>query len=192
MKLRLNLSTTPHENKRPFLAGAACAGVVGIVALGLLSHAAYRSWQANRELRADMSHWESIIRSDERQQTELQNYFHTPSAQQMLDRAGFLNSLINQRSFPWTKMFADLEQTLPPGVRVVNIAPKLKDGRVQVQLTIAAMNDEGKVKFIESMEKSKAFSDIQVSDDKYLERTSQTGPNPDRVVLTLTATYVTT
>ena len=58
MKLRLNLSTTPQENNRPFLAGAIAVGTIGLLALLILSHAAYTSWQSNRELRADISRWQ--------------------------------------------------------------------------------------------------------------------------------------
>ena len=61
MKLRLNLSTTPQENHRPFIAGAVAVGTVGLLALLVLSHAAYSSWQSNRELRAEIAHWQQQI-----------------------------------------------------------------------------------------------------------------------------------
>ncbi len=83
----------------------------------------------------------------------MQNYFRSPEAQQILDRAAFLNSLISERSFPWTKIFMDLENTLPAGVRVVNIAPTLKNGKAVVQITVGAANDESKIKFLEAVGK---------------------------------------
>jgi len=104
----------------------------------------------------------------------------------VLDRAAFLNSLIGQRSFPWTKIFMDLERTLPPGVRVVKISPKLDNGRAIVELTVGAQSDEGKVKFLEALEKSKVFSDIRVKRDH---REEQAGP--DRITVDLTAWYAT-
>src|ERR1700728_3090734 len=140
MKLRLNLSTTPLENKRPFAAAASVLGAVGLLIFLLLAHAAYASWRANRQ-----------------RQAELEAYFQTPQAREVLDRAAFLNSLIGQRSFPWTKIFMDLERTLPPGVRVVKISPKLDNGRAIVEFTVGAQSDEGKVKFLEALEKSKVF-----------------------------------
>jgi Tfp pilus assembly protein PilN len=186
MKLQLNLCTAPRENKRPFLAGAAAIGVVAALALLFLSHAAYKSWHANRELRVDIARLERDIRANEQKQQRLETTFQTPQAQQVLDRAAFLNSLIGQRSFPWNKIFTDLEQTLPPGVRVVTISPKLENGRAQLTLSVGASADEAKIKFLEALEKSKVFSAVQVRS----ERRDQTGAT-DRVVVDLTVWYET-
>src|SRR5580704_10932254 len=188
MKLRLNLSTTPLDNKRPFLAAAGALAVVGLLVFALLGHAAYTSWRSSRDLRAEISRWQGEIKINREKQTALQSYFQTQQAQQVLDRAAFLNSLIGQRSFPWTKIFMDLEQTLPPGVRVVSISPKLDNGRARVELTIGAESDEGKIKFLQTLEKSGAFSDIHVIDDRHQDRQGTTDP----ITLHLTAWYSTT
>ena len=112
MKLRLNLSTAPLENKRPFIAATSALGVVGALAFLLLGHGAYSSWRANRELRAEIAHWQAEIRGSQEKQASLQA-IQTEGARQVLDRAAFLNSLIGQRSFPWTKIFMDLEELYP-------------------------------------------------------------------------------
>jgi Tfp pilus assembly protein PilN len=188
MKLRLNLSTAPLENKRPFIAATAALGIVGVLVLLLLGHAAYSSWRANRDIRAEISHWQTEIRTNQEKQATLQAYFQTQQAQQVLGRAAFLNSLIGQRSFPWTKIFMDLEQTLPPGVRVVSISPKLENGRALVVLTIGAESDDSKIKFLQTLEKSSVFSDIHVIDDRHQDRQGSTDP----ITVQLTAWYSTT
>jgi Tfp pilus assembly protein PilN len=188
MKLRLNLATSPQENRRPFVAGAVALGTLGVIALALLATASYRSWQANRQVNADIARLESEIRGTSAQQAELESYFHTDQTQKTLQRANFLNSLIGERSFPWTKIFADLEQTLPAGVRVVAISPKLVNGQAEVILTVGAMNDDQKIKFLEAIEKSKKFSDIHVTAERH---NDQQGIQ-DRVILDLKAVYQTT
>jgi hypothetical protein len=187
MKLHLNLTTAPQPNKRPFLAGAAAAGTVGVLALLLLSHAAYRSWQSSRELRSEISDLQDTIRHDEERQQQLQAYFRGPAAKQILDRSDFLNSLIDERSFPWTKIFMDLEETLPSGVRVVSIAPRLVNGRAEVTLKVGALTDESKIQFLEAIEKSKTFSGMIVKDEHHSDR-----PGADRITLELTVWYSTT
>jgi Tfp pilus assembly protein PilN len=188
MKLRLNLSTTPLDNKRPFLAATGALAAVGLLTFLLLGHAAYTSWRSSRDLRAEISHWQTDILANREKQAALEAYFQTAQAKQVLDRAAFLNSLIGQRSFPWTKIFMDLEQILPPGVRVANISPKLVNGRAQVELTIGAESDESKIKFLQNLERSKVFSDIQVKDDRHSDQLS----GGDKITVQLTAWYSTT
>ncbi|MFY9688496.1 MAG: hypothetical protein WA369_12135 [Candidatus Acidiferrales bacterium] len=187
MKLHLNLTTAPQPNKRPFLAGAAAAGSVGVIALLLLSHAAYRSWQSSRELRSQISSLQDTIRHDQQRQQQLQAYFQSAEAKQILDRSAFLNSLIDERSFPWTKIFMDLEQTLPPGVRVVSIAPRLVDGRAEVTLEIGALTNESKIQFLEAIEKSNTFSGMVVKGERHSDQ-----PAADPIRLELTVWYSTT
>jgi Tfp pilus assembly protein PilN len=187
MKLQLNLSTSALENKRPFLVGTGALGAIGLLILLLFGHAAFTSWRSNRQLRGDISYWQTQVRENQRRQSDLQNYFQQPQSKEVLDRAAFLNSLIGERSFPWTKIFMDLEPTLPAGVRVVNIAPKMVGGHVVVDLTVGAGTDEQKLKFIQLLEKSPAFSDIRLKDDR---RSDQVGT--DKIQLQLSAAYATT
>jgi hypothetical protein len=187
MKFQLNLATAPQANNRPFLAGAAIAGTLGILALILLSHAAFVSWNASRELRQDIARWETQIQTDRQNQQELAAYFRTPAAAKVLDRSAFLNSLIDERSFPWTKIFMDLERSLPPGVRIVSISPRLENGRAEVTLEVGATTDFGKIRFLEDMEKSTVFSGMVVKDERRIDQPA----TPDKIVLNLTVWYTT-
>lgn len=187
MKLRLNLSTTPQENRRPFLAGALVIGTIGLIALLILSHAAYTSWQSNRDLRADISRWQDEIQANRARQQELAQYFQAPAARQVMDRSAFLNSLIDERSFPWTKIFMDLENTLPPGVRVISISPHLINGRAQVSLQVGVMSDQSEIQFLEAIEKSPVFSRIEVTQVRPV--TQQQFGVSDKITLSLTVWY---
>jgi Tfp pilus assembly protein PilN len=192
MKLRLNLATSPEPNNRPFLALAAATGTVGFLALIVLSIFAHAAWQSNRDMRADISQLTSEIQADRQKQQELATYFAGPATKRVMDRAAFLNSLIDERSFPWTKIFMDLEQTLPPGVRIVSIAPKLSEGRAQLQLEVGASSDAAKIQFLEAIEKSKIFSGMEVRQERRIDITpSAAADSPDKVVLELSVWYST-
>ncbi len=82
----------------------------------------------------------------------------------------------------------DLERSLPEGVRVVSIAPKMTEGRVEVKLVVGALSDESKLKFLRALEASKEFSRIQVLAETRPTRAGEA----DRVYLELTAWYATT
>jgi Tfp pilus assembly protein PilN len=191
MKLRLNLSTTPQENRRPFLAAAGVIGTLGIIAFAILAQASFRQWRANREIRADISRLEDQIRASTDQQADLDQYFHSDPAQKILERANFLNSLIGERSFPWTKVFADLEETLPAGVRVVNIYPKLVNGQAEVMITIGAANEEQEIRFLKAIEGSKKFSDVLVTSKRRTDQPQAGSAMQDRIVVDLKAVYAT-
>lgn len=187
MRLSLNLATSPPPNNRPFIVVATVAGAMEVLALLLLSGVTYKSWRADRELRVETADWEQQIRTNLKRQQELEAYFRSPGPQQVLQRSGFLNSLIDARSFPWTRIFMDLENTLPPGVRVIAISPRLVGGRAEVSLQVGALSDEAKIQFLEAMEKSRTFSGLVVQSERPSQDTSG-----DRVFMELTVWYTTT
>ncbi len=188
MKVRLNLATSPLETHRRFALGAALAGTVAVAGLVLLSWHVYSVRRAERALRADLARLEGQMDQLRRQRREHEDHFNRPDIRKVRDRSAFLNGLIAQRSFPWTKIFMDLERGLPDGVRVVSISPKMTEGRVEVKLVVGATSDEGKLKFLRALEASKEFSRIQLL--------AETRPNrpeeADRVYLELVAWYSTT
>jgi Tfp pilus assembly protein PilN len=189
MKLRLNIATAPQQNNRPFIAGMVVMGLVALIALVVLSHETLVTWHSNVELRTDTARLERQIQTLQVEQQDLKGYFARKDVQQIRDRADFLNSLIAERSFPWTKIFMDLEHTLPPGVRVVSISPKLVNGHAEVSMEIGATSDASKLRFIEAIENSKNFSDVRVDDEKPV--LQQQAGDLDRIVVTLSFSYAT-
>ena len=188
MKVRLNLATSPLETHRRFALGAALAGTVAVAALVLLSWHVYSVRRAERALRVDLARLEKQMDKLRGDRRNLEDYFNLADSRKMRDRAAFLNGLIEQRGFPWTKIFMDLERSLPDGVRVVSISPKMTEGRVEVKLVIGATSDEGKLKFLRALEASKEFSRIQLLAETRPNRPEET----DRVYLELVAWYSTT
>ena len=188
MKVRLNLATSPLENNRRFLLGSALLGAVALVALAVLSTSAYGNWNANRNVRNEMADLNRKMRDFREERKELEDFFKQPDTMRIMDRAAFLNALIEQRSFPWTKMFTDLERMIPTGVRVVSISPRMTGGRVEVRLNIGAQTDEGKLQLIEALEKSSEFERIQVLSETRPSRPEES----DRVLLELVAFYTAT
>jgi Tfp pilus assembly protein PilN len=82
-------------------------------------------------------------------------------------------------------MFLGLEKVLPGGVRVLNIEPKLENGQATVRLTVGAMTDEGKRDFLSALERSDAFSKVELTSV----RMSTPGTQGDPIVLELTVRY---
>jgi len=182
MRVRLNLATKAQETHRRFMVLAGLvATVAGIVFLALGWHV-YSIRNVDARLRAQSEITSRRIGELQAERADLERFFAQPENAKLHDRAAFLNSLIDGRSFNWTQMFMDLERILPGGVKVVSIEPKQAKGRVEVKLTIGASSDDAKLKFLRALEESQQFSEIQLDS----ELPAKTG---NQRVVELTAVY---
>jgi Tfp pilus assembly protein PilN len=184
MKVRLNLATSPVENNRRFVVFSTAIGGIGLIAMLLLSWNVYSMRRANTAIRLEQARMESDMQTLRRRRANLEAFFNRPETIQRRDLSAFLNGLIAQRAFPWTQIFMDLERSLPDGVRVVSIEPRLADDHLELRLTIGARTDEGKLKFLKALEDSHAFSNIEVLGEN---RTGRSGD--DQVMMALNARY---
>jgi type IV pilus assembly protein PilN len=185
MKVRLNLSTSPLESNRRFTVGAGVIGTIAIMTLLVLSYRTYSVWESDKVLRTRQDTLEVQVARLQQQRQGLSEFFENPATVQRRQRAAYLNSLIQQRAFPWIKIFMDLEQILPEGVRVVSIEPKLSADTVKLTFLVGAMSDESKLKFLKALENSPEFSHIELLSESRPASTDQL----DRVVLSLQAQY---
>jgi Tfp pilus assembly protein PilN len=188
MRVRLNLATKPMETHRRFLAGAgvsACAAALVFLALGWHVYSVYT---AAKEVRARDDKMRQELARCYAQRQELDAYFKQKDIASLHDRAGFINGIIDARSFNWTQMFMDLEHTLPGGVRVIRIEPKQVGGHVEVKLTVGAVNDDAKLNFLHVLATSKHFSDVQEQSD--VAPSTVNNVTADQRIVQLTATYL--
>jgi Tfp pilus assembly protein PilN len=185
MNIRLNLATRPLEGNRRFAVGATTVGTLGLIAMLILSWHAYASWRADKAFRSEETRLEAEMNRLNADRSGLEQFFNQPENTQRRERAAFLNSLIAQRAFPWTRIFMDLERSLPDGVRVVSIQPRLAGDHLELRLLVGASNDEGKLKFLRALEGSGDFSAIEVLSDGRSERAT----DADHIVLSLQARY---
>lgn len=186
MKARLNLATAPLENRRRLFVVALGVGLPALILLAVLVGAAYSDWRSTGERRAEVARLEADLREYGKKRAEVEKTFAAPETKRVLERAAFLNGLIEQRSFPWTKMFTDLERELPAGVHVVSLSPRMQGGGVEVHMVVGAASDKGKLDFLRTLENSAAFSRLLVVSETRPQRQEQPG---DAVQLELVAQY---
>jgi Tfp pilus assembly protein PilN len=166
MQVRLNLATNPMETHRRFLAAATVVAVLGGLLFLDLGWHFYSLRKADAELRARTQKVQSEIDQLQAQRRELDAFFSKQEDAHLRDRAIFLSSVIESRSFNWTQMFMDLERTLPPGVHVVRISPTLDKGTLAVKFMVGAVNEAAKLKLIKAFEDSKSFSHVRLDSER--------------------------
>jgi len=188
MRVRLNLATKPLESHRRFLAGSGLVAFVAAVLLVYLGWHVYTVRSAATEVRIHTEAMSKELEQYEAQREDLVKFFNRKDIASLKDRAYFLNGIIDARSFNWTKMFMDLEQILPAGVRVISIEPKQFAGHAELKLTVGATSDEAKLKFLHVLEQSKQFSDVQ-EQREYTPSQSNNTLGDQKIVL-LTTSYL--
>jgi len=71
-----------------------------------------------------------------------------------------LRGLVDRRAFSWTTLLASLEDVLPIGVRLVSIAPSLKDGKVTLDIAAVARRFEDRHLLLRELDKSPEFEEV--------------------------------
>src|SRR5689334_6205127 len=186
MNVRLNLATKPLESQRKFYVSAGLVAFLGSVLFLVLGWHVYSELRAQEDLRRKEQDNDRVATQLTSRRKELDDFFARQENAKLKDRVAFLNSFIDESSFDWTRMFMDLEKTLPVGVHVVSIQPKLEKGRMSVRLTVGAVSDEAKIKFLRAMENSPAFSNVTLLN---VHTPSGTAGNTDQAVMELNAVY---
>jgi Tfp pilus assembly protein PilN len=186
MRARLNLATSPLESNRRFSLVATIVGLIAVIALAGLSWHVVIAYRGDTEARAREAALEKDIAALQQQRMGLAAYFNEPATVQRRERAAYLNGLIHQRAFPWIKIFMDLERTLPEGVRVVSVEPRMEGDNVQLKFVVGAITDEGKLNFLKKLESSPEFSHIQLIQEN---RPAQNQNQSDHILMELQAQY---
>ena len=189
MNVRLNVATKPLESQRKFYASAGLVAVLGSIVFLILGWHVYSEMRAKEDLRRKEQDNDHVAAQLQSRRQELDAFFAKPENAKLKDRVGFLNGFIDESSFDWTRMFMDLEKTLPAGVHILSIQPKLEKGHIFVHFSVGAASDEAKIKFLRAMESSPAFSNVILLDV----HGSGNGANSvDQAVLELDAIYTRT
>ncbi len=187
MHVRLNLATKPLVSHRRFLVGSALLGILGSLLFLYLGWHFFSLRKADEDYRSRMGKLQQEMDGLQHQRNELQRFYEKEENHNLQDRARFIGSVIEARSFNWTKMFMDLEHTLPPGVHVLRIEPKLESGSAAVKFLVAGSPLDSKVKLIKAFEDSRSFTHIEVTSEG-MPKQGSTG-TPDVFLVEFSAIY---
>jgi len=141
---------------------AAAVGVPALVLCVGLSLKVARDRAATSERRDEVAQIEKQLAGYREKRRDLEQYFSNPDTRLVTQRAAFLNGIIDERSFPWTQFFLDLERLLPGGVRILSLAPSLAGDHLEVKLRVGALSDKSKLDFLENLEKAPQFSALEL------------------------------
>lgn len=191
MRVPINIASRPADSTGSLRRGALALGCLALVLGFVVVRAELRSRNEFRSLVDQTNQLEAQIQELESSRKEMRSWLETPQVTQIRQRSALLNALISQKSLSWTRMFQDLESTLPGGVRIVGIAPSTKgldgdQGQPELRLAVASATIAPIVDFIKRLEDSPRFANPVVGDQRNPTETEEKG----EVKVTLTARYV--
>jgi hypothetical protein len=154
----LNFASQPFRNETlpAVLFGAASALVIAItihhafVVRGLLPA---RTSKVHTEVAA-------LERELDRLRTEARGLKAPDPDKAMVAEWLVLKDLVDRRTFSWTGLFARLEQVLPREVRLVSIAPDVKGGQVNLEITAMARPAQAGLGLVGVLEGRGEFEDV--------------------------------
>lgn len=155
-QIPVNLATNPIEQRqwlrRVKLVTVQAAAVLTVVHLLL----AWTVLDQPREIETD----QEIIEPLRAWGAEVESTMATADprgAQRMAVSVGLANALIDQRAFPWGRLFSALERTIPDDVRLEIIQPVATVDGVRVTLTAASDSGESLLAFLSALEGRSEF-----------------------------------
>jgi Tfp pilus assembly protein PilN len=170
--LRTNLSTRPFYNIRAVhMALGALAFVVAVMTLlNLVQLVSLSRSERTLGARADQAEEQANkLREDARR---IRSQIDAKELNQVAAAAQEANAIIDLRTFSWSKLFSEIEATLPENVRLTNFSPEEdRQGRLIVNLRVQARRVQDLESFIDALEKTGRFHEVLAAE----EQTNQEG-----------------
>jgi hypothetical protein len=168
--LKTNLSTRPFYNERAvhWTLGLAFAAIVALMVFNVTRVMSLSARQST--LAADVQREEAGIQRLNAQTAKVRGSIDQKALARVIASAKEANAIIDQRTFSWTELFNHLESTLPTGVMLTSVRPRVeKDGGFFVQLTVLGREVEQIDEFIEKLEATGAFSGVMAGEEAVTE-----------------------
>ncbi len=122
----VNLARRPFVNVRPVVRLTVVLWLLGVLLLAanFLFYARY--WRDSAEIRGQLAAVERERNHEEESLDELNQQAAGLDLEAQIDQVIYLNRLIRNRTFPWSDLFEDLEEILPPDVRLSSVQPSVR------------------------------------------------------------------
>jgi type IV pilus assembly protein PilN len=161
MKIPINLASQPFRRDRAMLVASAAVAVLLVASLSILITLANADNVQLADVRKDVAQLRKQIAATSKQQAEFEAVIRKPENAQVLELSVFLNTLLSRKGISWTRILGDLEKTMPPNVKVLNIQPYVS-GRNQMTLSLQVGSEgpEPVIQFYKALEGSDLFGSV--------------------------------
>ena len=166
MKIPINLASQPFRRDRAMLVASVVVSLLLVGTLGVLISLARADNAQLADLRAEVKRVRSQLQAAGQQQQGLDSVLRQPQNAEVLERSVFLNTLLYRKGISWTKILSDLEKTMPPKVKVLNIRPYIagKDASgknlITLDMMVGAEAPDAVIDLYKALENSEMFGAV--------------------------------
>ncbi|HMD71811.1 MAG TPA: hypothetical protein VKF41_10735 [Bryobacteraceae bacterium] len=161
MKIPINLASQPFRRDRAIMVAMAAAGVALLLTLGGLIYVYAADRAQSAELRRELARLDRQIGSAGGEQARLEAVLRKPENSTVMEDSVFINSLLFHKGISWSRLFTDLENTVPYNVKLIALAPSINSRNVVVlDISVAATEPKALLDFAMALEKSPVFRDV--------------------------------
>jgi len=160
LKINVNLSTRPFVNNRKFLLISSLLLLV-LVGVSYWNLSRYEMAHSRRQqVRHLLSQDQAMIGKLEREQQAIMTRLQRPETTEFLDLVDYINRLIKQRTFSWTRLLNDIETLTPSNLQIVSIKPFILGNEVGIEITANGRSSQDYIEFISKLESSGKFYNV--------------------------------
>ncbi len=189
MKITLNLSPAASVRDRIALAWAIPTTLAGLVVLVVLTRGTLREFRDYRTMEGQLTEVQTRTAELHNQEVGIRRKLDDPTYHDLLNRANFVNTLIDQRQLSLAEVSARLAGLLPQDAHLTGLAlegPKKAGDDYMIRMGITAKNEDAIETFINDLEDSPDFKDVSIINQGFQEESSQ----PDQVNILCSARYL--
>jgi len=158
MSTRLNLASSPFRNRVLPWTVTALVALTSIVALLFIAQRTFKTYASIAATQRDVTNLRNELKGLDQQKKAVEIALSTDQKRELK----YAHGLVDRKRFSWSRLFADLEASLPGSVRVTKITVKgvgMQDDRpiADLDLVVSSKAPSNVTEMIEDMDSQGIF-----------------------------------
>jgi type IV pilus assembly protein PilN len=163
MKIPINLASQPFRRDRPMVAASIVVTVALTALLGALVWFIMQDKDQLTGIHKEIAQLNRQIHDVSTEQARLDGIMRQPQNASVLEWSVLINTLIYQKAISWSRLFSDLEKTLPYDVKVLALHPQVDTlNHVRLDLTLGSDKPDSVLQALKSLEESASFGTVKL------------------------------
>jgi len=161
MKIPINLASQPFRRDRAMVMASGAVAALLVCTLGILVWLARLDSDQLAGLRQETAALSARLRAVSADEQRLEGVMRQPQNANVLETSIFINDLISHKSVSWSRLFSDLEKTVPYNVKVMQLHPTVNSrNQVMLDMTVGSEKPEALDDLLRAFERSPIFGPV--------------------------------